>query len=55
MSDEMKNFIAYIVRLSLLILGLSLFKTWEPPVPIVRGVLMETPQRSAVLPGSARD
>ena len=36
MSDQTKNFIAYMVSLSLLILGFSLFKTWQPPVPMVR-------------------
>jgi hypothetical protein len=53
MSDQTKNFIAYIVSLSLLIFGFSLFKTWAPPVPVVRGVVTETPQRAAVLPGSS--
>ena len=55
MSDQTKNLIAYIVSLSLLILGFSLFKTWQPPVPVVRGIVMETPQRAAILPGSSRE
>ncbi len=55
MSDQTKNFIAYTVSLSLLILGFSVFKSWQPPVPAVRGVVMETPQRAAVLPGNSRD
>ena len=55
MSDQTKNLIAYIVSLSLLVFGFSLFKTWQPPVPMVRGVVMEAPQRAAVLPGSSLD
>jgi hypothetical protein len=49
MSDQTKNLI---ISLSLLVFGFSLFKTWQPPVPMVRGAVMETPQRAAVLPGS---
>ena len=55
MSDQTKNFIAYIVSLSLLIVGFSLFKAWQPPVPVARGVVMETPQRASALPGSSLD
>ena len=53
MSDQTKNLLAYIVSLSLLIVGFSLFKAWQPPAPVARGVVMETPQKSSVLPGSS--
>lgn len=55
MSGQAKTFVAYIVGVSLLVLGSSLFKAWEPSLPLVRGVLMETPQAAGGLPRVARD
>jgi hypothetical protein len=52
MSDQTKNLIAYVVSLSLLIFAFSLFKAWQPPVPIGWGTVVEAPQRAAVLPGN---
>jgi hypothetical protein len=49
MSEQFKTLVAYVVGVSILMFAWSVFRTWEPPLPLRGGVATET----ALRPGSS--
>jgi hypothetical protein len=52
MSDRFKTLVAYIVSVSILMFAWSVFKAWEPPLPVREGAAtvsgkQPTPAQSA--------
>jgi len=45
MSDQFKTLVAYIVGMSILMFAWSVFKTWEPPLPVRSSAITETAQQ----------
>jgi hypothetical protein len=50
MSDHVKTIIAYVLGVSVLLLAWSVFRTWEPPLPISGSAAIVTPHRTGGLP-----
>lgn len=53
MSDQFKTLVAYIVGVSILVLGWSVFKTLEQPLPVREGAVKESAQSPGPPPAVA--
>jgi hypothetical protein len=53
MSDQFKTLVAYIVGVSVLMLAWSVFKTWEPPLPVREAAATGNAQQPRLLQTAA--